>query len=255
MMVIIVPIAVSVHTVVSWIFGMTMRAGWNSTVFGPYFVVGAIFSGIAGIITVMYIFRRVYHLQDYLTDKHFRYLAYLQLVLGVLYLYFTFAEYLTTGYKMEEGEKNLLHELMQGQYAPLFWTFLLGGTVLPTLIIALPWTRTIPLIVFGSVLVNISMWLKRYIIVVPSLALPLMPYDWGVYIPSWVEISITVAAFAWFSLLFTLFSKLFPVISVWEVAEGWEHERAGTEIADWHAGANGHNRVLVAETGGGRDAR
>src|SRR5574341_707784 len=94
MMLLIIPIAVSVHTVVSWLFAMTLRAGWNSTIFGPYFVVGAIYSGIAGIITIMYIFRRVYHLGAYITEKHFHYLGYLLLTLGVIYFYFTFAEYL-----------------------------------------------------------------------------------------------------------------------------------------------------------------
>ncbi len=226
MMVLIIPIAVSVHTVVSWIFGMTLRAGWNSTVFGPYFVVGAIFSGTAGIITVMAIFRRVFRLGEFITEKHFRYLGYLLLALGIIYVYFTAAEYLTTGYKLAEGDKLLLQELMLGTYALPFWIFAIGGTLVPILIVALPWTRTIPLIVVASVLVNVGMWLKRFVIVVPSLALPLMPYDWGVYTPSWVEISITVGAFAWFALLFTLFARVFPIISVWEVAEAWEREGA-----------------------------
>ncbi len=226
MMILIIPIAVSVHTVVSWIFGMTLRAGWNSTIFGPYFVVGAIFSGTAAIITVMYIFRRVYHLDEYITEKHFRYLGYLMLALGLIYTYFTFSEYLTTGYKLVEVDKLLLEAVLRGTYAPFFWSFAIGGVIIPIFIIALPWTRTIPLIVLASVLVNIGMWLKRYVIVVSSLALPLMPYDWGVYYPTWVEISITVGAFAGFALAFMLFAKVFPIISVWEVKEGWEREGA-----------------------------
>ncbi len=226
MMILIIPIAVSVHTVVSWIFAMTMRAGWDSTIFGPYFVVGAIFSGIAAIITVMYIFRRIYHLEAYITEKHFHNLAYLLLALGLIYLYFTFAEYLTTGYKMEAGDRLLLHELMAGQYALAFWVFVICGLIIPLLLIALPWTRTIPLIVVASVLVNVGMWIKRFVIVIPSLALPLLPSDWGVYSPTWVELTITVAAFGGFALLFTLFTKLFPIISVWEMREGWEVEQS-----------------------------
>lgn len=240
MMILIIPIAVSVHTVVSWIFSMTLRSGWNSTTFGPYFVVGAIFSGIAGIITVMYIFRKLYHLDEYITDKHFRYLGYLMLVLGVIYIYFTFSEYLTTGYKLAEGDKALLQELLLGHYAPLFWTFAIAGTIFPVLVTALPWTRrNVKWIVLASVLVNIGMWIKRFVIIIPSLSLPLMPYDWGTYYPSWVEISITVGAFAWFALLFTLFAKVFPVISVSEVEEGWEKEAA---------------RALIPATGGGMAA-
>lgn len=226
MMILIIPIAVSVHTVVSWLFAMTLRAGWNSTIFGPYFVVGAIFSGIAGIITVMYLFRRIYHLEAYITEKHFRYLGYLLLALGVIYFYFTFAEYLTTGYKMVEGEKFLLEELMVGTYALPFWGFVIGGILVPILIIALPWTRTIPLIAFASILVNVGMWLKRFVIVVPSLALPLMANQWGVYVPTWVEIVISIGSLAAFALVFTLFAKFFPIISVWEIKEGWERAPA-----------------------------
>lgn len=224
MMIVIIPVAVSVHTVVSWIFAMTMRAGWDSTVFGPYFVIGAIFSGVAGIILVMAIFRKVYRLEAYITEKHFKYLGYLLLALAVIYSYFTLSEYLTVGYKLSVGDKPLLHELMLGQYAIPFWAFAIGGVFVPAALVALPWTRKIPWIVTASVLVNIGMWLKRFVIVIPSLALPLMPYEWGVYQPTWVELSITAAAFAGFALIFTLFAKLFPIISVWEVREGWEHD-------------------------------
>lgn len=224
MMILIIPIAISVHTVVSWVFSMTMRAGWNSTIFGPYFVVGAIFSGVAAIITVMALFRKIYHFETYITEKHFRYLGYLLLALALIYAYFTFSEYLTVGYKLEEGEKSLLEALMLGAYAIPFWIFAIGGMVIPMALLALPWTRTIPWIVTASVLVNIGMWLKRFVIIIPSLGLPLMPYEWGVYWPTWVEISITIGAFAGFALLFTLFAKLFPIISVWEVEEGWQQK-------------------------------
>ncbi|MBI3973799.1 MAG: polysulfide reductase NrfD [Chloroflexi bacterium] len=249
MMVLIIPIAISVHTVVSWIFAMTVRGGWNSTIFGPYFVVGAIFSGIAAIITVMAIFRRVYRLEAYITEKHFRYLSYLLLVLALIYAYFTIAEYITTGYKLAEGEKHLLEALMLGEFAVPFWTFAIGGTLVPILLIALPWTRTITGMVVASVLVNIGMWLKRFVIVVPSLELPLMPYEWGVYWPSWVEISITVAAFAGFALLFTLFAKLFPIVSAWEVAEGWAVEVDQGLAAAHGGGADGAAAPVWAALG------
>ncbi len=232
MMIVIIPVAVSVHTVVSWIFSMTMRSGWNSTIFGPYFVVGAIFSGTAGIITVMAIFRKLFHLEEYITEKQFRNLGFLLLALAAMYFYFTLSEYLTLAYKEEESEGALLRELMVGRYSLAFWTFAIAGTIVPALLLALRPTRTIPGIVIASVLVNIGMWLKRFVIVVPSLGLPLMPADWAVYRPSWVEISITAAAFAGFALLFTVFAKLFPIISVWEVEEGWERETADDSLAE-----------------------
>ncbi len=219
MAILIIPIAVSVHTVVSWIFGMTVRPGWNSTIFGPYFVVGAIFSGIASILIAMVVFRRIYHLEAYITKKHFVYLGYLLLALGIIYMYFTAAEYLTVAYKLEEYDRQLLKLLFTGSQAPWFWAFGIGGTLLPCLLVAHPRTRTIPGILVAAILVNIGMWLKRFVIVVPTLQVPLMPFDFGRYQPTWVEWSITAGAFAGFVLIFALFSKLFPIISVWEVAE------------------------------------
>ncbi len=257
MMVLIIPIAVSVHTVVSWLFGMTMRAGWDSTVFGPYFVVGAIYSGTAGILTVMYIFRRFYHLEEYITLKQFKYLGYLMLVMALIYAYFTLAEYLTTSYKLTEQEKPLLEALMQGKFALMFWTFVVFGMVVPIAIMVTPRTRTIPLIVAASVLVNIGMWIKRFVIVVPSLGLPQVPdvaQDWAVYWPTATEYAITAAAFAGFGLIFTIFAKLFPVISVWEIEEGWEHEaREAREPGAARAGMVAAPATLSPEPWEGRD--
>ncbi|MBI3953372.1 MAG: polysulfide reductase NrfD, partial [Chloroflexi bacterium] len=131
MMLLIIPIGVTVHSVVSWIFGMTYRAGWNSTIFAPYFAVGALYSGVAMLITLMFIFRRVYRLEEYFTEKHFRYLGYMLAAFGVLYLYFTFAEYLTVAYKLEGGERLLLEELLLGRWSLLVWAGFFGGQVLP----------------------------------------------------------------------------------------------------------------------------
>jgi Ni/Fe-hydrogenase subunit HybB-like protein len=220
MAVIIIPVAVSVHTVVAWIFGMTLRAGWDSTIFGPYFVVGAIFSGIASIIIVMAVFRRIFDLQRWLTDRHFRYLGSLLLVFTLIYAYFTISEYLTIGYKLKVGDGSLLAALLSGQYALPFWGFAVGSVVLPAVMLSLPATRrSVRWIVIAAVLVNLGMWLKRFVIVVPSLALPLMPYEWGVYRPTWVEWSITGAAFAGFALLFMIFARFVPILSVWEMEE------------------------------------
>ncbi|MBI5947531.1 MAG: polysulfide reductase NrfD [Chloroflexi bacterium] len=230
MMLMIIPLGVATHSVVSWIFGLTFRAGWNSTIFAPYFAVGALYSGTAMLITVMFIFRRVYHLEEYLTEKHFQYLAILLAAFGIIYLYFTFAEYLTVTYKLEGGEDLLLGELFFGRYAPLVWFGFFGGQLLPVVIAAIPKTRTIPLLVTVSVLANIGMWIKRFVIVVPSLSLPLMPYAWGVYTPTAAEIFITIASFAGFALLITIFAKLFPIISIWEMTEGWEEEHSAAEV-------------------------
>lgn len=222
MAVTIIPIAISVHTVVSYVFSMTMRPGWDSTVFGIYFVIGAIFSGIASIIIVMAIFRKLYHLEEYITERHFRNLSYLLLVSLFLYLYLTFGEYLTVGYKMKVEEKHLLELLMLGKSAFWFWFFVVAGLVIPAFLIIIRRGRTITRIVIASILINIAMWIKRFIVLVPSLQVPLMPFEFGAYTPTWVEWSITAAAFAAFILIFAIFAKVFPIISIWEVAE--EHE-------------------------------
>jgi molybdopterin-containing oxidoreductase family membrane subunit len=226
MMLLVMPIGLATHSVVSWIFGMTFRAGWDSTIFAPYFAVGALYSGTAMLITLMVILRRVYHLEAYFTEKHFRYLGYMLVAFGGLYFYFTFAEYLTVGYKLESADRLLLDQLFFGSYSALVWPSFIGGQVLPVLIAAHPRTAKIPFLFVASLLVNIGMWIKRFVIVVPTLSLPLLPYQWGVYNPTLVEILITVGSFAGFALIITLFAKLFPIISIWEMKEGWEKRPA-----------------------------
>ncbi len=247
MMVLIIPIAVATHSVVSWIFALTYRAGWDSTIFAPYFVVGALYSGTAMLITMMYIFRRAYHLEEYLTIKHFKYLATLLVIFGVVYMYFTFAEYLTVGYKLESSDSALLTELFFGRYAALVWIGFVGGQILPTVIAAIPKTRTMEILFVVSVLANIGMWIKRFVIVVPSLSDPLMPYAWGTYTPSVVEILIAVGSMAGFALIITVFAKFFPIISIEEMAEGWE--AAAAREPEPQPAPSG---VLVPQPGGGK---
>lgn len=228
---IIIPVAVSVHTVVSWVFGMTLRPGWHSTIFGPYFVVGAIFSGTAAIITAMAIFRRAYRLERYLLPLHFRHLGKLLLVLALLYAYFTLSEYLTAWYGGIEADRRLM-ELLAGNtaYGLTFWLWVVFGLFAPIGFLLFPGRRSIRAIVAASVLVNIGMWVKRYLIVVPTLQTPFIPAEaagitpW--YFPSVVEWAITAGAFAAFLLLFTLFSRLFPILSIWETAEDVDEARA-----------------------------
>lgn len=217
--ILILPIAISVHTVVSWIFAMTLRVGWNSTIFGPYFVAGALFSGVASVLMAMALFTHFYKLERWITPLHFRNLAYLLLLLDIVYIYFTLNEYLTVSYKSEGTEATLLASLYGGPFSGLFWTIQLGGLVIPAFLLAFRRTRTTLGIVVAATLVNATMWLKRYLIVVSTLATPQMPVGWGSYWPTWVEWSITAAAFAGFVLLFALLSRLVPIVSVWETQE------------------------------------
>jgi molybdopterin-containing oxidoreductase family membrane subunit len=229
MMILIIPIAVSVHTVVSWIFGMTLRVGWNSTIFGLFFVAGAIFSGIATLIVVMAILRRVYHLEEYITEKHFVNLGYLLAAFTLIMIYINASEYLTTGFKLEEGEEFLFRQLFLGQFAGMYWFYFLGGLVVPGLLILYRRTRTIAGVVVAAVLVDIAMFTERYFIVVSSLRVPLMPYEPFDYIPTWVEISVAAGGISLFMLLIALFVKVFPIIAVWEVLEE-EGERSDRSV-------------------------
>ncbi|MFQ5820317.1 MAG: NrfD/PsrC family molybdoenzyme membrane anchor subunit [Candidatus Heimdallarchaeota archaeon] len=223
MSVLIIPIAVSVHTVVSWIFGMLLRVGWHSTIFGPYFVVGAIYSGVGAVIVAMAVFRRFYHLEDYIKPFHFRYLGYLLFALDLAYIYFTLSEYLTLAYGGKTDDLELLEALFGGgSFALLLYFVIIIGLIVPAFLLVIPRTRTIKGIVFAGILVNICMWIKRFIIIIPTLARPVIGTEWGIYTPTWIEWAITAGGFAVFMLLYAIFSKLFPIVSAWEIKEGRE---------------------------------
>jgi len=229
MAVLVIPIAISVHTVVSWVFSMTLQPMWKSTIFGPYFVTGAIFSGIAALIISMAAVRRAYHLENYLKPVHFNSLSILLLVMSLLWFYFTFAEHMTAYYGGELGEAMVLFAKVTGPYAPAFWAMAILNFVIPVAILANRRTRTLTGIVVASASVVVGMWLERYLIVVPTLANPRLPYARGFYAPTWVEVSITAGAVAFFMLLYMIFTKLFPIISIWEVREGREGLREAQE--------------------------
>ncbi len=226
----IIPVAISVHTVVSFVFSMTLRPGWDSTVFGIYFVIGAIFSGIATILIVMAIFRKFFHLEEYITEKHFRNLGYLLLASLLIYTYLTVCEYITTGYKLSGEETGVLSMLLVGKDAAWFWFFVIAGLAVPAFLIIMRKGSLITRILVAAVLINVAMWIKRFVIVIPTLQTPLMPFEFGAYAPTWVEWSITAAAFAAFILVFAIVAKIIPLISVWEVAEDAERAPATEKV-------------------------
>ncbi len=227
MMIVIIPVAVSVHTVVSWIFAMTMRLGWNSTVYGAYFVAGAIFSGMATLILVMAILRRVFKLHPVIPDRQFVNLGLMMAGFSLIMIYFNLSEFVVTGFKLEEGEPLYLGSILVGDFAGWYWFYMLGGIVLPAFLMLFRPTRTFWGTIVASVLVDIAMWIERYIIVVATLRAPQMPYtDLASYVPSWVEVAITAGAFALFALVIAIFTKLVPIVSVWEVREDREEVEA-----------------------------
>lgn len=222
MSILVIPIAVSVHTVVSFVFSMTLQPMWHSTIFGPYFVVGAIFSGIAALIIAMLILRKVYHLEAYLKEVHFRHLGSLLLAMTLLWTYFTFAEYLTGFYGGEPEEMKVFWAKFSGDYAPYFWGMIVCNFVIPMVCLSSRKSYCIPKTLIASIFICLGMWLERFIIVVPSLANPRLEYGPGSYIPTWVEWGETAGCFALFILFYLLFTKMFPIISIWEIQEGRE---------------------------------
>lgn len=219
MAVLIIPLAVSVHSVLAWLFAVTARGGWHSTIFAPLFVLAAMLSGVAAVILVIAAFRKVYGLQEFITAKHFRYLSFLLIALGVGYLYFMVSEYLTEGYLLDEATAPLLESIFIGSYAPAFWGFTIVGLILPLALTAFSGRYMIARACTASGLVIAGMWLKRFLIVVPGMAEPVMPWDWGRYAPSWVEITITLGSAAAIPLILIIFFRFFPVMSVHEMEE------------------------------------
>jgi molybdopterin-containing oxidoreductase family membrane subunit len=213
---IILAVAVSVHTVVAWDFSMSVAPMWHSTIFGPYFVVGAIFSGIAALVLALAIIRHAMHLEKYLTLKHFNNLAKLLLLMSLLWLYFTVAENLTVWYGNEPKEMAVFGARLRGPYALYFWAMVVLNFVIPFVLLGMRRLRSLRTATISAVTVLIGMWLERYIIVVPSLSTPRLASAWTDYAPSGVEIAITIATFAAMTMLYLAFSKLFPIVSVWE---------------------------------------
>ncbi|MDG6905039.1 MAG: polysulfide reductase NrfD [Nitrososphaerota archaeon] len=222
MAILVVPIAVSVHSVLSWVFSVTDRVEWHSTVFPIFFVVGAVYSGLATILIVIYLFRRFYHLERYIEVKHFLYLAYIFLAVDLAMIYLTVSEYLAPAWASQTLDAQYLSSLLTGAYAPYFWFMLVAGFLVPAIIVSVPKTRTIGLIVISAILANIGMWLERFLIVIPALAVPQPPltYAIGSYTPSWEELSITAAGFAAVALILVVVAKLVPIVSIWELNEG-----------------------------------
>ncbi len=225
MAIIIIPVAVSVHTIVSWDFAMAPVPLWHSTIFGPYFVAGAIFSGIAALILAMAFLRKFLHLEEYLQPLHFENLGKLLLVMSLLWFYFVFAELLTDWYGNNTADMAVFWLLQRGSFAPLWWVMVVCNFVIPVPLLAIKRLRTIPGTVIASASVVVGMWLERFQIVVPSLMRKYLPYSWGTYRPTWVEITITAGTFAGMALLYLLFAKAVPIISIWELKVG---ERART---------------------------
>jgi molybdopterin-containing oxidoreductase family membrane subunit len=215
----IIPVAVSVHSIVAWDFAVTVVPGWHSTIFPPYFVIGAILSGVAAVITLMVVIRKAFRLEEYLTPLHFDNMGKLLLVISLLWCYAYFVEVQTTWYAHEPIEWEVF-SFMSHRYTPQLLIMLLGNAFLPVFCMCFKrLRRSIPVMLAVSVMVNIAMFLERFLIIVPSLSHKNMPFVWGTYHPSLVEASVNLGALAGFALMYALFVKLFPIVAVSDVRE------------------------------------
>jgi Ni/Fe-hydrogenase subunit HybB-like protein len=217
----IIPVMFSVHTIVSWDLAMTKALGWRSSIFAPYFIVGAVFSGLSAAITVLIIARSSMKLQYFIRREHLDGLAKLVLVFSFVWTYFFFADFLTEWYGGDAAGHTITQIQTQGEMAPFWYTMLFFNIVVPWLTL---WnkrvrqsTKALLVVTLG---INVGMYLERYIIVTGFLRRNHMPFSWGDYSPSIVELSIAGGALATFLLLYAVLSRLVPLIPVWEVREG-----------------------------------
>ncbi len=220
------PLVLSVHSVVSWDFAMTLVPGWHATIFGPYFVAGAIFSGFAMVLTVMIPVRRIYGLERYITDYHFDQMSRFLLLTSSIVGYAYFCEYFMAWYSGVEAEQTSFWLRAFGPYWISTWVMIICNAVLPHLLWFKKLRTNVPFIFVLSILVNVGMWFERYVIIITGLSREYDPAVWGIYTPSWYELIILAGSFGFFAMFFLIFLKLFPVIAIAEVKELEIHQNA-----------------------------
>ena len=223
------PLVLSVHSVVSWDFAMSVIPGWHATIFAPYFVAGAIFGGFAMVLNVLIPVRRIYGLERYITDYHFenmaRFILFTSLIVGYAYG----MEYFIAWYSGVQFEQTSFWLRLFGPYWLSTWIMVFCNCMFPQLLWFKRLRTNVAFLFVTGFIVNIGMWFERYVIIITSLSRDFIPAAWGVYIPSAVELSVLVGSFCWFSMFFLLFLKIFPVIAISEVKELAIHDRAHGE--------------------------
>jgi molybdopterin-containing oxidoreductase family membrane subunit len=228
--IVIIPVAFCIHTVTSWLFATTYRPGWDSTNFGAYFVSGAFLVGAGGVVVAMYIFRKSYNLEKYITVLHFEKMGRIVVLLALLYLYFNVNEYLVPAFKMKKPEEEHLTQLFAGEFAPVFWFAILIGMIIPIFILIFKKGRKpLPMFIAGIMIV-IGAWFKRYLIVTPTLLHPFLPMNdvpesYKHYFPSWQEWAIAMGSLAGALLIITFFARVYPIIPIQETINE-ENEKA-----------------------------
>ena len=191
---------------------------------GPFFLVGAIFSGTAAVVIVLAILRKVYHLEEALPVALFNSLRKLLITFTLGWLYFMIAEYLTIFYGSIPEEMEVFWQKFTGDFSIMFWTMTIFVFIIPLYIFVFRGKNNIPGMVIASILVNIGMWLERYIVIIPTETRPRLLYELvqGAYTPTWTEWVITLSMFAGLGLLYAVFTRFFPIVPLWETAGSLE---------------------------------
>ncbi len=222
---IIIPTSIIAYSLLAWLFGMNLKVGWHSAMTAPFFVLSAVYSGIALLIIIMWIYRKTQKLEKVFTDNHFLYLGFALVILSLFYGYFYFSQYITDWYNLQETANRLLDKYLDfSQYGFHFSIAIFLVAFLPSIIIGLPWFRSINSIVLTSVLVLAGLWVMRYLMIVPVLETPYLPMQdfresWVHYSATWIEWSLTIAGISAFILFFIVASKFAPIIPISEMLE------------------------------------
>jgi len=218
----IIPVALAIHTVTSWLFATTYRPGWDSTNFGAYFVSGAFLVGAGAVVVAMYVLRRYHHLEDYIEESHFNHMGKLLVMLALLYVYFNINEYLVPAFKMKKPEEAHLMGLFTGEFSLIFWFAILVGMVLPVIVLLFPAGRKpLPMFIIGICIV-VGAWFKRFLIVTPTLLHPFFPKGDSPekflhYFPTWEEWAIAIGSLAGALLIMTILVRIFPILPIREL--------------------------------------
>jgi len=214
------PLVLSVHSVVSWDFAMTQLPGWHSTIFAPYFVAGAIFSGCGLVLTLLIPMRKLMKIEDLVTIWHLDNLAKVVLLTSLIISYSYATESFMVWYSQDPIEIATFHQRYYGPQGYLFWMMVACNCAIP-LLLFIPRVRTNTVWLFIiSIFVNIGMWLERFVIIAGSLATNTEPSQWRFYVPRLTEVVLTVGSFGWFLMNFSLFAKFMPIVSMTELKEG-----------------------------------
>jgi Ni/Fe-hydrogenase subunit HybB-like protein len=213
------PLVLSVHTVVSFDFSVAIVPGWHTTIFPPYFVAGAIYSGFAMVLTIAIPLRKFYHFEDFITMRHLENMAKVMLATGLIVAYGYFFEFFMSLYSGQKFDVFLVHQRLHGPYAPYYYALILCNILTPQLLWLRSMRTNVTVLFLMSIVVNIGMWLERFVIVVISLTRDFMPSAWGRYSPTIWDWATFLGTIGLFTTLIFLFVRVLPAISIAEMRE------------------------------------